>query len=651
MGRLVAIALAFTLWSGLGTALRAEPAATSELSIVPAGTLSSEALVGPTETEAEKTPAAALQPEPQSGSKEAETTEAAPKAEPTTPPAEDVAKAEDRPSDHETSPQETAAIPAKEPVAVAAEPEHPASAGLDPSDDPAMHDDIVPAAADDEATGAEAAPKAEVVIREPETPAAEAIRDRLAALPEDGEDYEIAEREALAGFYGGRAYEPVWLDHTGYNGDAKAVMDVFDAAGEWGLDPKDFPRPERADVARALSPEAQADEDIAFMQRVMTYARHARGGRIMQPSERLNSNLDRKAQIIPPDEFLATLAAASDKGKALLETHPQHPQFHLLREKYVEALGASRGGKLDAAAKRLRANMEMWRWKWPDIGDFHLIANVPAYVIRVVENGETIHQERIVVGELGKQTSIFSRQLRDVTFRPMWRVPESIKVRELWPSLLRGGGMMRQYGLEVETKSGRRLDWRTMDWPNIDIRTYEVVQPPGPNSAMGYVKFSFPSQHTIFMHDTPDKWMFGRGQRTLSAGCLRLRNPLRMAEIVLAHDKGWDKEKIDQLAKRGPLNNEILIEGRLPMHIVYQTAWVNEDGKLETFKDIYGHEKRVTLALDGKWDQIDKGRNHLARPVPDQREVARARSAPKERTAPRGSTANSTFMSQFGGGF
>lgn len=651
MGRLVAIALAFMLWSGFGTALRADPAATSELSIVPAGTLSSEALVGPTETQAEATRAAAVaEPEPQAGTKETERAEAAPKTEPVAPPAEDVAKSEDQPSDHETSPQETAAIPAKEPPPADIDAEQPASASLDPSDDPTS-DDIAATPADDEAAAAEAAPKAEVVIREPETPVAEAIRDRLAALPEEGEDYEIAERAALADFYGARAYEPVWLDHTGYNGDAKTVMDVFDAAGEWGLDPEDFPRPARADAARALSAEAQADEDIAFMQRVMTYARHARGGRIMKPSEQLNSNLDRKAQIIPPDELLATLAAAPDKGKALLETHPQHPQFHRLREKYVDALGKSRGENLNAAAKRLRANMEMWRWKWPDIGDFHLIANVPAYVIRVVENGETIHQERIVVGELGKQTSIFSRQLRDVTFRPMWRVPESIKVRELWPSLLRGGGMMRQYGLEVETKSGRRLDWRTMDWPNIDIRKYEVVQPPGANSAMGYVKFSFPSQHTIFMHDTPDKWMFGRAQRTLSAGCLRLRNPLRMAEIVLAHDKGWDKEKVDQLAKRGPLNNEVLIEGRLPMHIVYQTAWVNEDGKLELFKDIYGHEKRVTLALDGKWDQIDKGRNHLARPVPDQHEVARARSGPKERTAPRGSTANSTFMSQFGGGF
>ncbi|HRO51165.1 MAG TPA: L,D-transpeptidase family protein, partial [Hyphomicrobium sp.] len=191
----------------------------------------------------------------------------------------------------------------------------------------------------------------------------------------------------------------------------------------------------------------------------------------------------------------------------------------------------------------------------------------------------------------------------------------------------------------------------TMDWANTDIRDYEVVQPPSPKSAMGYVKFSFPSQHTIFMHDTPDKWMFGQRQRTLSAGCLRLRDPLRMAELVLEHDKGWNAAKVDELAKRGPLNNEVLIDGRIPMHIVYQTAWVDENGTLKTYSDIYGHEKRVTLALDGKWNEINKGRNHLAPHVPDRREISRVQNGPQPRATSRSGTANSTFMSQFGLGF
>jgi len=292
--------------------------------------------------------------------------------------------------------------------------------------------------------------------------------------------------------------------------------------------------------------------------------------------------------------------------------------------------------------------MEMWRWMHDDLGHVHLMANVPSYMIDVVKDGKVIHTERIVVGEIGKQSSIFTRPLKSITFSPMWRVPESIKVKELWPSMLRGGGLMRQYGLEVETKDGRRLDWRTMDWRTLDIRKYEVVQPAGRKSVMGYVKFSFPSQHTIFMHDTPDKWMFNAKQRTLSHGCLRLRNPLKVAELVLAEDKGWDAAKIDDLAKRGPMNNEIAIDNKIKMHIAYFTAWVDDAGALKTASDIYGHEKRVTQALDGNWEQIAKGRDHLAPSVPDQ---AHLEAKPVKQAARSGTSANDNFMSSFGGGF
>jgi murein L,D-transpeptidase YcbB/YkuD len=367
----------------------------------------------------------------------------------------------------------------------------------------------------------------------------------------------------------------------------------------------------------------------------------------MSPAEKLNSNLDRKPQLLDPAAVIEGLAGAPDKAAYLTGTHPRHPQFERLREKYAEAI-AKTGGKPNAAAKKILANMEMWRWMHDDLGAVHLMANVPSYMIELVKDGKAIHTERIVVGEIGKQSSIFTRPLKSITFRPMWRVPESIKVNELWPSLLRGGGLMRQYGLEVETKDGRRLDWRTMDWRTLDIRNYEVVQPAGRKSVMGYVKFSFPSQHTIFMHDTPDKWMFNSKQRTLSHGCLRLRNPLKTAELILAEDKGWDAAKVDDLAKNGPMNNEIPMDTKIKMHIAYFTTWVDDAGTLKTYNDVYGHEKRVTQALDGRWDAIAKGRNHLAPVVPDQAQLT---AKPVKQAARSGKSANDDFLSSFGGGF
>jgi L,D-transpeptidase YcbB len=499
-----------------------------------------------------------------------------------------------------------------------------------------------------------AAPVEKAAEIEPSTPFGVALKARLALVPETGSEAEVKERDALVAFYGARGYAPLWGDEKGFNADAQSAAAAFSSAAEWGLDPRDFELPRADETEQAaghLSPEAQASAEVDFSLAALKYARFARGGRIPEPAAQLNSNLDRKPQLIAPDQVLSGLAEASDKGAFLTGTHPQHPQFQRLKAKYAEAIAKSRDGKPNAAAKRLLANMEMWRWMWADLGDMHLMANVPAYMIYVVKDGQPVLTERVVVGELGKQTSIFTRRLQDVTFRPMWRVPESIKVHELWPSMLRGGGLMRQYGLEVETKDGRRLDWRTMDWRNLDIRDYEVVQPAGRKSVMGYVKFSFPSQHTIFMHDTPDKWMFNSAQRTLSHGCLRLRNPLSVAERVLAHDKGWDNGKIQDLAKNGPYNNIVTIDKRIPMHIAYFTAWVEDDGTLKTYSDIYGHEKRVTLALEGRLNEVNKGRDHLAPAQPDKAHLA-ARPGPSQKPARYSQSASDDFKRGFfGGGF
>jgi hypothetical protein len=131
---------------------------------------------------------------------------------------------------------------------------------------------------------------------------------------------------------------------------------------------------------------------------------------------------------------------------------------------------------------------------------------------------------------------------------------------------------------------------------------------------MGKVKFSFPSQHTVFMHDAleRDKWMFRASKRTYSHGCMRVQNPVGLAEILLGEDKGWDVAKVREILNKGGNNNEIPIERKIMVHMTYFTAMVDDDGKLHTFPDVYGHERRITLALEGKWNQIVKGRDHLA---------------------------------------
>ncbi len=348
------------------------------------------------------------------------------------------------------------------------------------------------------------------------------------------------------------------------------------------------------------------------------------------------------------DTFVNTSVLESDLKKALQDFQQRHgiePADGSLSRATVRALNK----RPKVSTKRLLANMEQWRWMWEDMGKVHVFANIPEYMIYVYKNGKVIHSERIVVGEIGKQTSVFTRKLKNIVLRPMWRVPESIKVRELWPDLRRNGSMFRKYGLQLESKDGRKLDYRKINWSKADIRNYEVVQPPGRKSVMGVVKFSFPSQHTIFMHDTPDKYMFKRRQRTLSHGCLRLRNPVKMAHILLEEDKGWSLSQLKKLISSGPTNNAIEIDSRIPIHLAYFTVWAGRDGSVRVFRDIYGHEKRISLAIEGKWNKISKGRDHLAAVQP--LKFNPKSSASKKRARKRAVTPNDYVNAALGGGF
>lgn len=454
-------------------------------------------------------------------------------------------------------------------------------------------------------------------------------------LPPATDAQDTKEHQALAEFYAARAYAPLWITAGKLGSSAEQAIAEISNADDWGLKSGDFALPR---FALPAGPEAHASAELQLSETLLKYARYARGGRIMDPFTQLNSNLNRVPQLLEPREVLDGVAKATDAAAYLRALHPPQPQFERLRQKYLSVRGRDK-----VLARRILANMEQWRWMWTDMGDLYLLANVPEFMVHVVKDGHEIHAERIAVGEVGKQTAVFTRTLKHIVLRPMWRVPESIKVRELLPSLRRGGGLMRQHGLQLETKDGQKLDWRTMDWSTTDIRQYEVTQPPGPKSALGKVKFSFPSQYTIYMHDTPDKWMFNPAQRTLTHGCMRLRNPVRLAELLLEADKGWGRAHIDELSRSGPLNNHIAIERKIPFHMTYFTVWVDDDGRVRQFRDVYGHEQRISQALEGQWASIDKGRDALA-PVSVQVPSGKKYSRVRHKEAPSG------FLGAFLGG-
>ncbi|MCB1513588.1 MAG: L,D-transpeptidase family protein [Hyphomicrobiaceae bacterium] len=270
---------------------------------------------------------------------------------------------------------------------------------------------------------------------------------------------------------------------------------------------------------------------------------------------------------------------------------------------------ALNGGKRKVDEGLLIANMEAWRWMPEDLGRTHVWVNLPEYMLRVVKDGQVIHEERIIIGQTDKQTPIFSHELETVVLHPFWGVPESIKVKELLPSLARGSSLERR-GLRLQY-NGRDVDPLSVDWSRADIRNYHVYQPPGGGNVLGVVKFLFPNKHQVYMHDTPTKNLFNESTRTFSHGCMRVRNPMRLAEIVLREDKGWNEDKVQSMLASGPENNNIPLETKIPVHVTYFTAWVNDAGELQSRPDVYQHEKRIRLALAGQWDRIPRHRDHL----------------------------------------
>ncbi len=261
------------------------------------------------------------------------------------------------------------------------------------------------------------------------------------------------------------------------------------------------------------------------------------------------------------------------------------------------------------AARRLLANMEQWRWMPANLGDLHIWVSVPEFMVRVVKNGKVIHAERVVTGKTESQTPVFSDQMKSVVFQPQWGVPDSIKVNEILPRLLAGGGLRRDLRMQ---RNGKDIDPDDVNWNKANILEYHIFQPSGDDNALGEVKFLFPNKHQVYMHDTPSKRLFNEVQRTYSHGCVRVRNPVRLAEIIMAEDKGWSVKKVRELAWDGPQNNKVTLSRDIPVHITYFTAATDDNGKLRFHRDVYGHENRVALALEGKWKQIPRLPDHLA---------------------------------------
>jgi murein L,D-transpeptidase YcbB/YkuD len=251
-------------------------------------------------------------------------------------------------------------------------------------------------------------------------------------------------------------------------------------------------------------------------------------------------------------------------------------------------------------------NMERWRWLPRDLGNPHVIVNVPDYRLTLYNNGKVYWTTKIVVGKPGKATPMVSAEMKFITVNPTWNVPPSIIENEYLPALQEDPQALDRIGLKL-----------TQDADG----TVHISQPPGAGNALGRIRFNFPNKFLVYQHDTPDKHLFARDERAYSHGCMRVQNPLTYGEKLLSlvlPNEHYTEARLEKMFGGSEIN--INFPKNVGVHLTYQTAFVDEDGKLQMRKDVYGRDARMIAILKGSERKvadigIERPANTSSKPV------------------------------------
>ncbi|MCP4384252.1 MAG: L,D-transpeptidase family protein [Hyphomicrobiales bacterium] len=245
--------------------------------------------------------------------------------------------------------------------------------------------------------------------------------------------------------------------------------------------------------------------------------------------------------------------------------------------------------------------MERWRWMPSDLGDEHLMVNIAGFDLTRVRDGRVQEKMAVVVGKPYHRTPVFSDEVKYLEFNPYWNVPISIAVKEELPKLRKNPAARAAAGFEA-VRDGKVYNLTSINWRRYGPGNFpfQLRQRPGPHNALGRVKYMFPNEFNVYLHDTPSRSLFSRAERAFSHGCVRLSKPLELAPPVLADGglAGWDLPRVNQVVQSGK-RTVVNLEKPLPVHITYFTAWVYQG--LPNFRaDIYEQDKKLIAALGGQ---------------------------------------------------
>ena len=481
---------------------------------------------------------------------------------------------------------------------------------------------------------------------------AERIRDFLATKPNRiFADEKV--RAAVEAFYQKRNLAPLWLDKGVANGRSKAVMARLKTADADGLDYADYKPPS----FHGLSPEGLAEAELTLTQTLLTYARHLQAGRVPHRLVR-EDNIALPQRAPDPAVVLAAVAEGDDAGQALDQFSPPYEAYQKLKAALAQLRGRNAGvardviaagrvltfnrkrpmedarvpllrerlgvpgeatdlrydeqlaaavkefqqsndlpptGNLDArTVKKLNptndgrvdtiiANMERWRWYHRDIRKSRVEVNEPDFTLKVIHDGRQIWTSRVVIGKPSLPSPLLAQQMDSISINPTWKVPASIVRNEYLPAEAKEPGTLARMGMRVKRVNGE----------------VEITMPPGGLNPLGHIRFNFFNRLTVFQHDTPDQYLFAHVVRAESHGCMRVQDAAKYAEVlagIVRPEEQWTAAKVKSLYG-GPEHEISLGSGPIWIYLTYQTAFVDDAGKLQIRRDLYNLDSRTLAAI------------------------------------------------------
>jgi murein L,D-transpeptidase YcbB/YkuD len=277
--------------------------------------------------------------------------------------------------------------------------------------------------------------------------------------------------------------------------------------------------------------------------------------------------------------------------RAFQQRHGLEPDG-VIGAKTFEALNRTVWERID----QMRISLERARWTLRGLGSTFVFVNIAGAETYFVRDDTIVWRTRSVVGQAYRKTPLFQDEIRYIEINPTWTVPRSIFLNDKLPKIRADLGYLARGHYRVVSGDGQTLDPATVNWW-ADSPPVTLVQAPGTDNALGLVKFMFPNTHSVYLHDTNDRSLFGRAERNFSSGCVRIENPFVLADLLLAGTAGWSPQRRDEIIASGRTTR---IDLPRPVQIVlgYFTAWVDVDGTIQFREDVYGRDQAVLAALD-----------------------------------------------------